>query len=121
MSKQVLKAQRAKLQAELRGLDRKIKEHDEVDSGDRPAPAIAALIKSQGFSFGVAFIRRKANRRGEAVKVSTRRFSSVKEANQHGKRFTRKHGHKDFLVTYVQARANAWVNWKTGKTNPVIG
>lgn len=86
-------------------------------------------------SFGVVFERRKAitqvhNKAGEWVKArspgkmevtSERRFGSEKEAKIHGRRFTRIEGHRGFEVVVLKLKPNAWINWKTGKTNPLIG
>lgn len=85
-------------------------------------------------SFGVLFVRGKsitkirnpngklveARNAGEPVVVSVRRFASVNEAAHHGKRFKKIEGHKSFHVIFVNAKPNAWVNEKTGKTNPLI-
>lgn len=85
-------------------------------------------------SFGVLFIRKAAIKKslgkngytaarnaGRVDVVSARRFGSQKEALHHGKRFKRIEGHVAFYVIQVNAKPNAWVNWNTGKTNPVIG
>jgi len=113
---------RQQLQAKLKALikqqvdvEDQIAELDEVESGDRPSPEIAAAIRSQKFSYTVEFVRRNGTTKG-----SQRRFSSSKEAGQHGRRFAKKHRHSDYHVVKVAKRANAWINWTTGKTNPVI-
>jgi hypothetical protein len=121
---------KAQLKAKLKALEKQgfqvlkeIQVIEEVETGDRPSPAQAKLIATQKFSYGVHFERRK-----ELVKVkspgyicvSSRRFTSSKEATQHGKRFMRIHRHKGFDVVRVNKRANAWINWKTGKTNPTL-
>lgn len=95
-----------------------------VKSGEIPAPAIAALIKSQNFSFAVVFVRSKEptkpkNKRLGLSFTSDRRFATLKEANQHGYRFKSKHRHAGYHTIKVAKRANSWVNWATGKTNPV--
>ncbi len=103
------------------------KQMDEINlmiSGDKPDFDQAKKIKSQRFSYGVYFTRRQALRQVRCkglVNKSLRRFVSPKEANQHGKRFTKIHNHKGYKVVKLQMRANAWINWITGKTNPVIG
>ncbi len=99
--------------------NRELRTSNAVATGEKPAPSIEKLIASQSFSYGVNFLRRKPVK-GVMVNVSQRRFSSVKEAAQHGKRFAAKHRHQAYFVTVTQQRANAWVNWKTGKTNPVL-
>lgn len=82
-------------------------------------------------SFGVKFTRRKAityikgkygweNSPGR-YRVSDRRFATQKEAVHHGKRFTKIENHKSFSVFKSNDEANAYVNWRTGKTNPMIG
>ncbi len=114
-NKNTLLAKRRKLEAEIKTINAAIAKIDEVESGNVPAPEIAALIAKQKFSYGVEFVRKNGK-----VVVSQRRFSSSKEAKQHGTRFTAKHAHKDFAVVRINKRANAWINWKTGKTNPVI-
>lgn len=94
-----------------------------IRSGDKPADEIAKLIKSQKFSYGIKFTRKN-----ELLNVakpglsftSDRRFATRKEATQHGKRFAKKHGHKSFQIVRLNKRANAWINWETGKTNPVL-
>lgn len=123
-----LSKKRAQLKAELKALEKKgfqvlkeIQVIEEVETGDRPSPAQQKLIAAQAFSYGVHFERRKSLkevRSPGAICVSQRRFSSRKEAEQHGKRFAKKHHHKGFDVVRVNKRANAWINWKTGKTNP---
>lgn len=118
-----INAQIAKLQGEAQKLKAKHVLVKKVESGEHPSPAQAALIKSQPFSYGVHFLRAKVLKKVKspgAVMVSTRLFTTKKEAHQHGKRFSKIHGHKDYSVVLVNKRANAWVNWKTGKTNPVI-
>lgn len=111
------------IKAKIAELQRSLVEVAEVESGDRPSPEQARLIKSQLFSYGVHFERRKVLRKVKspgAICVSVRRFTSRKEADQHGKRFSKKHGHRGYDVVRTSKRANAWVNWKTGKTNPVL-
>jgi len=111
-----IKAEIAKLQSQLQSAEK-------VETGEHPSPSQKKLIDSQDFSYGVHFLRRKALKKGKSpgsVCVSQRRFSSLKEAKQHGVRFTKKHKHQSFAVTIVSKRANAWINWKTGKTNPVL-
>lgn len=93
---------------------------DLVAAGEIPSPEQAELIKKQAHSYGVTFVRRKANKKGQLVLHSDRRFSSREEAEHHGKRFSKKHKHAEFSVCIVQKKANAWVNWKTGKTNPAL-
>ena len=100
-----------------------------------PPAAIAKALRTRKTSFGVRFERRKAittikNSDGERVKarnpgkdyvVSARRFCTESEAKRHGKRFMRIEGHKAFSVIALKQKPNAWVNPRTGKTNPVIG
>lgn len=113
-------SQKAALRAQIAAAQRQLRDIEEVESGDKPSSQQAALIRSQPFSFGVSFLRRKA-KKGVASFVSNRRFSSAQEAEQHGKRFTKKHKHESFLVVYItNKRANAWINWTTGKTNPAV-
>lgn len=93
-----------------------------VKAGDKPSPEQVKLFK-QGFSFTVEFVRRKALRKVRSpggVCKSTRRFSSRKEALHHAGRFSRLHRHKSFEIKRVGKNPNAWVNWTSGKTNPVI-
>lgn len=92
-------------------------------------------LRRRKTSFGVLFQRRKAITKikdrsgkrvaaraaGEFVVTSPRLFSTSAEANHHGKRFARIEGHKAYWVTFVEKAPNAWVNFKTGKTNPLIG
>ena len=95
----------------------------EIKTGDRPTPDIARLIKTQAFSYGVHFERRKVLRKVKspgAICVSQRRFATRKEALQHGKRFTKIQKHVGFDVVRTNKKANAWINWVTGKTNPVL-
>jgi len=125
-----LNQKKAQLKAKLKALEKQgfavlkeIQVIEEVETGDRPSPAQAKLIASQAFSYGVHFERAKVLRKVRspgAICVSQRRFSSRKEAEQHGKRFARLHRHKGFDVVRVNKRANAWINWKTGKTNPTL-
>lgn len=89
-------------------------------------------IKIKVLSFGVRFTRSKfikevlgrnnswVEKPGDTV-TSDRRFKSPEEAFHHAKRFKRIEKHKAFEVVVVLKRANAWVNFKTGKTNPIIG
>jgi hypothetical protein len=117
--------QRQQLEAQLKAarkacsqakrLERELAELDEVATGEVPAPEIALAIRRQSFSYGIVFLRRKGDE-----KTSQRRFSSAREANQHGTRFTRIHRHRGFYIVRVSQRANAWINWTTGKTNPVV-
>lgn len=89
-----------------------------------------AVIGKKG-SYGVKFNRRKhidkiRGPRGWVacpglVRESQRRFATFKEAAHHGKRFTEIENHKSFSVFKSKDRVNAYVNWKTGKTNPLIG
>lgn len=85
-------------------------------------------------SFGVLFVRsapiqevvtnsgwKAARNAGKHVTLSVRRFGSAKEASTHGKRFKRLEGHAAFYVVLQDSTPNAWVNLKTGKTNPLIG
>jgi hypothetical protein len=119
-----LQAKAASLRAQLAKLDKEIKSNRLVLSGDVPAPAIAKLIKSQPFSFAVVFVRRKAlnkpkNKKKGVSFTSDRRFATMKEAAQHGRRFKVKHKHESFHAIKVSKKANSWINWSTGKTNPV--
>ncbi len=96
---------------------------DNVIEGDVPSDEQQKKIKSQKFSFGVIFERRKVLKKVRspgALCKSVRRFTSKKEAVHHGKRFSKIHKHKGFALVRVNKRANAWVNWLTGKTNPAI-
>lgn len=81
-------------------------------------------------SYGVKFTRRKnlseirgpngwVNSPGK-IRTSTRRFATRREAMQHGRRFKKIEGHKAFSVFKSTDRVNAWINWITGKTNPII-
>ncbi len=100
-----------------------VQAEQEIEAGDKPNHEQAARIKNQPYSYGVHFLRRKALRKGKSpgmVMKSTRLFGTKKEAEQHGKRFTKKNDHADFSIVYVNKRPNAWINWKTGKTNPAI-
>ncbi len=94
-------------------------EQEQIDAGEIPSPAQQKLIETQKFSYGVNFLRSKPVK-GKSVFVSTRRFGTKKEAAHHGARFAKKHNHKDFSVVVLNERPSAWVNWKTGKTNPAI-
>lgn len=118
-----LRQEQAHINRQIEALQKRYDHIDEVIEGDKPDDAQAARIKSQRYSYGVHFVRRKALRRvrsPSAVCKSLRRFTTPKEAAQHGKRFTRINRHKGFKVVKVSMRANAWINWVTGKTNPVI-
>lgn len=111
-------------QKEVAPIQKQLAQLEEVESGDKPDAGQAARIKSQKFSYTVHFERRKnllKVRSPGAVCVSERRFTSAKEATHHAKRFAKLHKHKSFTVVMVNKRANAWINWTTGKTNPVIG
>lgn len=97
----------------------------------KPTEQQVRALRTRKTSFGVEFTRRKAitqTRQGEKVRapgklvvVSVRRFGSEKEAKIHAKRFARLEKHREFRVVLLKLRPNAWVNFKTGKTNPVIG
>lgn len=89
------------------------------------------MQKLTRFSFGIRFTRKKAisevrgargwvSSPGDTV-VSNRRFKSVSEAFHHAKRFKRLEKHKSFEVIVSTKAPNAWVNPRTGKTNPLIG
>ncbi len=111
------------VETQIRQLQDCLVQIEEVESGDRPSPAQQKLMKSQKFSYQATFVRRKALRKvkqkGE-IRTSSRRFSSLKEATQHAKRFSKIHRHRSYKVARVNKRANAWVNWRTGKTNPEL-
>lgn len=118
-----VRAQLKALEKQQSALSRELDALDEEHAGDRPSPEQARLIKTQSFSFTVHFERAKSLRKVRSpgmVCRSLRRFGSRKEAEQHGKRFTKLHRHQGFQVVKVYQRANAWVNWRTGKTNPVL-
>lgn len=122
MANKLLQEKRA-LEKQINEIGRKIDQLDEMISGDKPDREQAARIKSQRHSFGVVFNRRKALKKVKQkglVRTSARRFTSRKEATHHAKRFVKIHKHKGFKVVWVAKRANAWINWITGKTNPVI-
>ncbi len=119
-----LKAQKKSLLARVAIVDHQIDNAVAVHAGDKPVPAIARKINNQKFSFGVKFTRKKVLRKVKnpgLTFTSQRRFATKAEASTHGRRFQKKHGHKSFEVVRVNKRANAWVNPRTGKTNPVIG
>lgn len=92
-------------------------------------------LRRQKTSFGVLFVRSRAitqvsNSKGELVSAkdpgslvttSVRRFGTSAEARHHGKRFARIEKHTAFHVIFVEKGPNAYVNFKTGKTNPLIG
>ncbi len=123
-NKQKLIARAKTLASQLAAVEKSIAHLEEVDTGDVPSAAIAKLIKSQSFSFSVIFVRRKALTKPKNGKkglsfTSDRRFATAKEANQHGRRFAKKHGHESYHAVKVSKKANSWINWKTGKTNPV--
>jgi hypothetical protein len=98
-------------------------------------PAQAKALKSRKTSFGIIFTRSKtieevfhndgsyskARFAGKLKVPSLRRFISKEEATAHAKRFKRIEKHKSFEIVLVKKAPNAWVNVKTGKTNPVIG
>lgn len=115
--------EKKKLQAQASSIIKRLDELETIIMGHKPNDEQARLIKSQAFSYGVHFQRRKVLRKvsspGE-ICVSRRRFSSRKEADQHGKRFTKIHKHVGYDVVRVNRKANAWINWLTGKTNPVL-
>lgn len=97
--------------------------------------AQADALRRRKTSFGVVFVRSRPIRKvkdrdgklvlarnsGEVVVPSQRLFATDKEASHHGKRFVRLEGHRSFFVTFVRKSPNAWVNFKSGKTNPLIG
>ncbi len=100
----------------------------------KPTQAQRASFR-RSTSYGVLFVRSKlitkalgaagkfvpAQNAGEPVTLSARRFGSIREASLHGKRFKRIEGHKAFHVVVNDRKPNAWINYRTGKTNPVIG
>lgn len=116
MNKQEIKNEIAKLQAKLVKVDR-------IEQGDIPNEAQALLMNTQKFSFGVMFERRKELKKVDQPGIlfeSSRTFTSREEAEHHAKRFVKKHGHVGYDVFRTPKKANAWVNWNTGKTNPAI-
>lgn len=123
-------ATKASLKAKIKALTKQISVHEKaletieaIESGDLPSADQAKRIKSQPYSFGVHFERSKVLRKVRSpggINRSLRRFGTQKEAVQHGKRFTKIHHHKGFTIVRVSKRANAWINWRTGKTNPVL-
>jgi hypothetical protein len=96
-----------------------------------PTPAQQDKIDNQQFSFGIRFIRAKALTEVKGpggwvpspglTVVSERTFGTKSEATNHAKRFRDIEGHYGFEIIEVDSPPNAWVNEKTGKTNPVIG
>lgn len=77
-------------------------------------------------SYAVNYVRQSdlgysGSIRGNRNNPSPRRFATRREALHHGVRFTQIENHLGFYVTRSDQRPNAKVNWKTGKTNPVIG
>ena len=92
-------------------------------------------LRRQTYSFGVLFVRNKgiakvknshgewvaARAAGSLVVTSPRLFGTLAEAKHHGKRFARIENHKEFHVIFTEKKPNAFVNFKTGKTNPLIG
>lgn len=119
-----LRSQLKKLRSQAAAIEKEIANVELVETGDIPAPAIAKLIKSQRYSYSVVFVRRKELNKPKNGKkgvsfTSDRRFATKKEAQQHGRRFSKKHKHRSFHVIEVSKKANSWINWKTGKTNPV--
>jgi hypothetical protein len=119
-----LKAKYKALHKQMAAVDDQINEIQDQLNGDKPVPEIAKKIASQRFSFGVAFTRKKELRKVKKPGLrfmSDRRFATKAEATTHGRRFQKKHGHQKFEVVRVNKRANAWVNPRTGKTNPVVG
>lgn len=104
-----------------------------VKRGKKYAPTAEQQdrIDNQGFSFGIRFIRAKklSEVKGPSgwepspglTVVSARTFGTKEEAEVHAKRFQKIEGHFGYEVIEVDGGPNAWVNEKTGKTNPVIG
>ncbi len=97
----------------------------------KPVKAKRKAPARKNVSYGVKFVRRKplSEIRGPngwvrspgSTRQSDRRFATRKEAEQHGKRFTKIEKHKSFSVFASTGKVNASINWRTGKTNPVIG
>lgn len=118
-----IEAKRRAIAKQLNALSRQTQDIIDVHTGYKASPEQARKIASQKFSFTVHFVRREILRQvrspGKVCK-SQRRFSSPKEAEQHGKRFKRIQRHLSYSVVRVAKRANAWINWRTGKTNPVL-
>lgn len=91
---------------------------------DKPSAAQASRLRNSRTSFAVNYVRTKdlangavtANKRNPSV----RRFGTAEEAQHHALRFVEKQGHLGFYITSAKARPNAWVNEKTGLTNPEI-
>lgn len=122
--KKALEAKDKELRKQIGEVQAQLAHLDDVEEGDKPDAGQASRIKSQKFSFTVHFERSKSLKKVRspgAVCVSERRFTTSKEAAHHAKRFAKQHKHKDFTVVMVNKRANAWINWTTGKTNPVTG
>lgn len=95
----------------------------------------AITLVKQGFSYAVKFTRKAAitersdghggwvevENPGSRVLTSSRRFGTAREATIHGRRFMKLEGHRKFTVVKTKDKPNAWVNLKTGKTNPLVG
>ncbi len=111
MSKQRIR----QLQSQIDSANRELRALTAVVDGTKPSAEIQRRIDSQRFSYTVEFVRKN----GQTF-TSKRRFSSSKEAGQHGTRFAKKHKHQEATVVRVNQRANAWINWETGKTNPAV-
>lgn len=99
-----------------------------IDSVIENAPAVDENIKqnADGTSFAVSFIRQKDLRADGSVAAnarnpSKRRFATRAEAEQHADRYVRIEKHVGKFITVTRDPVNAYVNPKTGLTNPVIG
>lgn len=122
--KKALEAQEKALRKQIGDVQAQLAHCEDVAEGDKPDSGQASRIKSQKFSFTIIFERRKALKKVAqkgTQRISERRFTTTKEATHHAKRFAKLHKHKSFNVVMVNKRANAWINWTTGKTNPVTG
>ena len=83
------------------------------------------VLHNQKWSIEVYFVRPGDLRPDGSVAAnnrnpSSRRFGSQEEATHHALRFVAKENHAGFYTVKSHQRPNAWVNWKTGLTNPVI-
>lgn len=115
----------------LAQLKEEVSQLSETSGKTQPSHNQQKRIDNQRYAYGVKFVRAKklAKIKGVTgweskpglVRVSERLFGTRDESLTHARRFVKIYSHKSYKVMKVNKRPNAWVNEKTGKTNPVIG
>ena len=89
-----------------------------------PEVAVVNPIPDQAYSFAVNYVRKDQVKDGVVAanprNPSVRRFATEKDARNHALRFVKEQGHRGYWLSRTNDRPNAWINPKTGLTNPAL-